>query len=939
MDPPAPPVALHELLSAAVAATRLSFDECLTDASPPWTPQKRLNTLHTSVREAKVRFTAVLAILRWQRELSGLHGDALSARDHVAATASLLQALSQRFEDGQRAVVASRVPMLDVRTSIDVLANGTYSFLPNWGMTEGESVVDDAFVQRAREHLHQRSAVALLQHPPPPELGSPRYENGDTIFFRENFFDFRLRFLPLSQNPNVQWKLKTVVILVALEGQVPPPTTALFHKLQQALLEGKGLRATCDILLSEIKKFTRDVVYEGVKAVAYRAPNRDCPARLDHEFHAAGDVPFAKILYWGSSGGSQRGKVVPIAKQRSEVIVTCGAGAVTVAHSPPLVDEDDVPVEFQIMKSDTQGTGHINILNLMSQVLAAHCRCMLRQLLAAIEAIPGCCLTRSDEHHVHAYWDAGVTGGLSLLVRVDPGSGMFCSQSASFNDADALSDLNAGLNSAATLEAISAAVSRWVAVFVSSCIRAVAASMSLVAISWPYTTPLWRSPASKISNDDRFMAVSIQLKNSAVPSQPLLWFDTPSCSYVCRMFPHTNSQSTVAVDAQSFASASIIKDLIVRFLVDKNEQLALENVRDEASKCGIKWALSGSKLYLTLALGNGSMSKWLLETCKVDASHACSYAFLTTDLSDLYSSPFISHTQPLRKAGNQLWLEDAVSAEGNAIRVDLKSLTPEICGQPTSDLNSALLALHSTVKAFPKIAHIFSELSSFCSASATDAFASGCFSPRQLTPRSEASSNVLSILRFKGGIDSFGPGHVTLSLQDLTSSIVAASSCCCIGIGWRNGRVSMCRMLQAPRQETDSSVDVVSPMLPLVESLLRPQMLIFDAVALTCIWFRVEQCINRFLSNMRMQPGEVSKSAFAVYPVSLASVRICFMQLFWFNIESLSPASQDAVAGSAVQQFCITDAGSSWLRKRLSRDDSTDASAALSWNRVFTQEL
>ena len=151
--------------------------------------------------------------------------------------------------------------------------------------------------------------------------------------------------------------------------------------------------------------------------------------------------------------------------------------------------------------------------------------------------------------------------------------------------------------------------------------------------------------------------------------------------------------------------------------------------------------------------------------------------------------------------------------------------------------------------------------------------------------------------------------------------------------------MSMCRMLQAPRQETDSSVDVVSPMLPLVESLLRPQMLIFDAVALTCIWFRVEQCINRFLSNMRMQPGEVSKSAFAVYPVSLASVRICFMQLFWFNIESLSPASQDAVAGSTVQQFCITDAGSSWLRKRLSRDDSADASAALSWNRVFTQEL
>ena len=936
MDPPAPPVALHELLSAAVAASRLSFDACLTDA----TPQRRLHALHTAVKEAKVRFTGVLAVLRWQRELSGLHGDALSARDHVATTASLLQGLSQRFEEGQRAVVASRVPMLDVRTSIDVLANGTYSFLPNWGMTDGESVVDDAFVQRAREHLHQCSAVALLQNPPPPELGPPRYENGDTIFFRETFFDFRLRFLPLSQNPSVQWKLKTVVILVALEGQVPPPTTALFHKLQQTLLEGKGLRATCDILLSEIKRFTRDVLYEGVKAVAYRAPNSECPARLDYELQPDGQSPSAKILYWGSSGVPQRGKAVSIAKRRSEVIVTCDAGAVTVTHSPPLVDEDDVPVAFRIMKSDHQGTGHVNILNLMSQVLAAHCRSMLRQLLAAVEAIPACTVTRSDEYHVHAFWDAGVTGGLSLLVRVDPGSGMFCSQSPSFNDADALSDLNAGLNAAATLEDISAAVSRWIAVFVSSCIRAVAASMSLVAMSRPYTTPLWRSPASKISNDDRFMAVSVQLKNSTLPSQPLLWFDMPSCSYLCRMFPHTNSQSTVAVDAQSFASASIIKDLITRFLVDKNEQLALENVRDEASKCGMKWALSGSKLYLTLTLGSGRVSKWLLETSKQDASHACSYVFLTTDLSDLYSSPFIPDTQPSHRAANQLWLEHAVSTKGNAICVDLKSLSPEICGQPTNDLNAALQALHSTVKAFPQIAQIFAELSNFCATSATDAFSSGCFSPRHLTPRSETSSSILSILRFKGSIDSFGPAHVTLSLHDLTSSIAAAAaaSCCCLGFGWRNGRVSMCRILQTPRQETLSTVDVVSPMLPLVESLLRPQMLIFDAVALTCIWFRVEQCLNRFLSNVRMQPGDLSKSAFAVYPVSLTSVRICFMQLFWFNIESLGAGSQDAAVGSTVQQFCITDAGSMWLRKR-SRDDSSDASAALSWNRVFTQEL
>ncbi len=90
------------------------------------------------------------------------------------------------------------------------------------------------------------------------------------------------------------------------------------------------------------------------------------------------------------------------------------------------------------------------------------------------------------------------------------------------------------------------------------------------------------------------------------------------------MFPHTNSQSAVAVDMQSFASAAVIKSLIMRFLTDNNEQLALESVRDEASKCGIKWALSGCKLYFTHALGNGSVSKWMLETSKKDPSHACS---------------------------------------------------------------------------------------------------------------------------------------------------------------------------------------------------------------------------------------------------------------------------------------------------------------------------
>jgi hypothetical protein len=935
MDLPAPPVPLQELLSATVAATRVSFDECLADA--PHLHLKRLHSLHKAVTEAKVRFTGVLAALRWQRELSGLHQEALSARDHVVSTASLLQDLSQRFEEGQRAVVASRVPMLDVRTSIDVLANGTYSFLPNWCLSEGESVVDDAFVQRAREHLHQRSAVALLQHPPPTELGSPRFENGDTIFFRENFFDFRLRFLPLSQNPDVQWKLKTLVILVALEGQVPPPTTPLFHKLQQALLEGKGLRVVCDMLLSEIKRFTRDVLYEGVKSVAHRVPNCDCPARLDYEFIPDGDTPSAKILYWGSSAVSQRSQAVSIAKKRSEVIVTCVSGALAVSHSPPLVDEDDIPVSFQIMKSDGQGTGHVNILNLMSQVLSVHCRSMLRQLLAAIELIPGCNVNRSDECHVHAFWNAGVVGGLSLLVRVDPGSGMFCAQSPSFSDQDALSELNQTLNTASELEQISNAVSRWVAVFVSSCIRAVAASMGLVAISRPYTTPIWRSPASKIANDDRFMAVSVQLKNSTMPSHPLLWFDLPSCSYFSKMFPHTNGQSNVTVDVQSFASANIIKSLITRFLVDKNEQLALEIVRDEASKCGIKWALSGCKLFVTLALGNGSVSKWMLETVKKDSSHACSYIFLSTDLSDLYPLPFISSSQPMRKASNCMWLEDAVSAEGNAIRVDLKLLTSDICGQPINGLNSAVQALHGAIKAFPKISQIFLELASVCAIPTADASSSGCFSPRQLTPRSEASSSILSVLRFKGSIDSFGPAHVNVLLNDLTSSITAASSCCGVGIGWRQGRISLCRMFETSVQDTARCIDVLSPMLSLIESLLRPQLLIFDAVALTCVWFRLEQSINRFLSNTRLQSGELSKSAFAVYPVSLTTVRICFMQLFWFNIEFLGTGLYD-VNGNTVQQYCITDAGASWPRKRF-RDDSADTSAALSWNRVFTQEL
>jgi hypothetical protein len=589
------------------------------------------------------------------------------------------------------------------------------------------------------------------------------------------------------------------------------------------------------------------------------------------------------------------------------------------------------------MKSDDQGTGHVNILNLMNQVLSAHCRSMLRQLLAAMESIPGCNLTRSDECHVHAFWNAGVAGGLSLLVRVDPGSGMFCAQSPSFIDPNALSELNAGLNAAPSLERISAAVSCWVAVFVSSCIRAVAASMSLVAISCPYTTPLWRSPTSKITNDDRFMAVSIQLKNSALPSHPLLWFDLPSCSYLCKMFPNTNSQSVIAVDIQTFASADVIKSLIMRFLVDKNEQLALENVRDEASKCGIKWALSGCKLFFTLALGNGIVSKWMLETFKKDSSHACSYVFLSTDLFEMYPFPFIPDTQPMLKLGNQMWLEDAVIAEGNAIRVNLKSLTSEICGQSIHDLNSALQAFHATVKAFPKFAQIVAEMSSVCRVPASEVSSSGCFSPRHLTPRSEASSSVLSHLRFKCSIDSFGPAHLSLLLQDLTSSIAASSSCCGLGIGWTNGRLSLCRIIQTSIQKAYVSVDVVSPMLPLIESLLRPQLSIFDAVALTCIWFRVEQTINRFLSNICLRPGDLSKSAFAVYPVSLTSVRICFMQLFWFNVEFLGAGSLDIV-GNTVQQYCITDAGASWLRKRF-RDESSDATGALSWNRVFTQEL
>ena len=106
MDPPAPPVPVQELLSAAVAATRISFDECLADA--PHLHLKRLHALHKAVVGAKVRFTGVLAALRWQRELSGLYQEALSARDHVASTASILKDISQRFEDGQRAIVAGR---------------------------------------------------------------------------------------------------------------------------------------------------------------------------------------------------------------------------------------------------------------------------------------------------------------------------------------------------------------------------------------------------------------------------------------------------------------------------------------------------------------------------------------------------------------------------------------------------------------------------------------------------------------------------------------------------------------------------------------------------------------------------------------------------------------------------------------------------------------
>jgi hypothetical protein len=709
----------------------------------------------------------------------------------------------------------------------------------------------------------------------------------------------------------------------------------LFHKLQQVLMDGKGLRAACEMLLSEIKLFARDVLFAGVQAVAHRVPNSDCPARLEYELHADADNPHAKIFYWGSSASAQRSNVTTIAQKRAEVVVTCAAGALAVTHSPPLVDEDDIPVSFQIMSSDRQGTGHIDILNLMKQVLAANCRSMLRQLLTALETVPGCNLTRSDEYHVHAFWSAGVEGGLSLLVRVDPASGMFCAHSPTFSDASALSELNAGLNASATLDRIVASVARWVAVFVSSCIRAVAASMGVVAVSQPYTTPLWRSSASKITNDDRFMAVCIQLKNSTLPSQPLLWFDLPSCSYMSRMFPHTNSQSTVAVDIESFASASSIKSLILRFLVHKNEQFALENVRDEASKCGIKWALSGCDIVFNLALGNGRGTKWILQMSKQDAAHACSYAFLSTDVLDVYCSPFIVSTQPMCKADSQCWLEDAVSTEGNSIRIELKSLTSEICGQPVSDLSSSLLALDATVKAFPKMAQIFSELSSVCGSVVHDSTSASCFSPRQLTPRSESASCILSNLRFKGSVDSFGPAHVTLLLFDLTSPFVNA--CFGLSIGWRHGRVSMCRMHQASLDQNFARVDVVSPMLPLMECLLQPQLLIFDAVALTCIWFRVEHCINRFLSDLRSHAGDLSKSSFLASPVSLTSVRVCFMQLFWFNIEALGPSAQD-LSGSAVQQYRITDAGSSYVRKR-PRDDCSDAAAALPWNRVFTQEL
>ena len=102
-----------------------------------------------------------------------------------------------------------------------------------------------------------------------------------------------------------------------------------------------------------------------------------------------------------------------------------------------------------------------------------------------------------------------------------------------------------------------------------------------------------------------------------------------------------------------------------------------------------------------------------------------------------------------------MWLEDAVSAERNAIRVNVKSLTPEICDQTTGVLNSALQAFQASVKAFPKIAHIVLELTSVCRVPVTDAPSSG-FSPRHLTPKSEASTGVLSYLRFKCSIDSFG---------------------------------------------------------------------------------------------------------------------------------------------------------------------------------------
>jgi hypothetical protein len=225
------------------------------------------------------------------------------------------------------------------------------------------------------------------------------------------------------------------------------------------------------------------------------------------------------------------------------------------------------------------------------------------------------------------------------------------------------------------------------------------------------------------------------------------------------MFPHTNSQSTVAVNIQSFAIAAVTKSSIMRFLTDKNEQLALESVRDETSTCSTKWALLGCNLYFTLVLGNGSVSKGMLETCKKDPSHACSYVFLSTNLSVRYPFPFILDSLPMRKVGNQMWLEDSVSAEGNAMRVTVKSLTPEICGQTTGDLNSVLQVFPATVKAFPKISQIVLELTSVCRVPVTDALSSG-FSPRHLTPRSEASTGVLSYLRFKCSIDNFGPAHL-----------------------------------------------------------------------------------------------------------------------------------------------------------------------------------